>query len=371
MSVAEPVMSMPVVLVAAGVTWLVSVLLVLTKRWHGHFSLDSHDGAQKFHSDPTPRIGGVAILCGSIAAWWLEPALRGLLTPILAAGSLAFAAGLAEDITKRVGVMARLLATTGSALLACVVTGYWLTSVSVPGVDSLLLVAWFAVPFTAIALSGVANALNIIDGFNGLAAGVAIIILLTLGAMAAVAGDLELALLCLTFSGVMSGFLLVNFPLGRIFLGDGGAYFLGFAIGWTALLLVERNPSISPWAGMLACAYPVIEMFASMWRKHRREGHHPSQPDGLHFHMLIHRRIVRRLFPGAPPVQRNALTAPFAWAFAMIPAVLAYMFRESTLMLVVGFGLTAFIYSALYARLTQFRWCLSPLTLRRLPRVTG
>ncbi|HSG91362.1 MAG TPA: glycosyltransferase [Pseudomonadales bacterium] len=353
------------------VAWALSMLLVVSQRWHGRFTHDTIEGAQKFHSAPTPRIGGIAIVGGCLAAWAIAPVLHPLLSPMLVAGSFAFLAGLMEDVTKGVGVLARLLATMASGLAICIYSGAWLTDVGVPGVDYLLSFAWFAVPFTAIALSGVANSLNMIDGFNGLASGVAIIILLTMGYIAGIEGDGELALLCVMFSAVMAGFLLVNFPLGRIFLGDGGAYFMGFVIGWIAVLLVARNPGVSPWAGMVACAYPVLEMFFSMWRKTRREGHHPAEPDRLHFHMLIHQRIAKKLFRNASAEHRNAMTSPFAWAFALLPAVLAIGFHRSTPLLMVAFVLCAFVYSALYARLTQFRWCLMPVARRRSPRIAG
>lgn len=365
---------MPTLLLALltlSASWLASAALVASQRWHGRFTHDTFEGAQKFHVAPTPRIGGVAILAGCIAAWLLEPGLRALLSPILLAGSYAFAAGLAEDLTKRVVVSVRLVATMASGLVICIMSGHWLRAVGVPGVDLLLGFSWFAVPFTAVALSGVANSLNIIDGFNGLAGGVAIIILLTLGAIAGGEGDAELALLCIAISAAVVGFLLVNFPLGRIFLGDGGAYFLGFLIGWIAVQLVARNPGVSPWAGMVACAYPVLEMFFSMWRKIRRDGHHPAAPDSLHFHMLVHRRVARKLFPSSSPALQNAMTSPFAWLYALLPAMFAFAFRDSTPLLIGAFLVCAFVYSALYARLTQFRWCLRAPATRRTARVVS
>ncbi|NCY08303.1 MAG: glycosyl transferase, partial [Betaproteobacteria bacterium] len=91
--------------------------IVLTKHWHGRHSLDSSTGVQKIHSDPTPRIGGLAVLTGMILAWVIAPPAVGkLLGWILLASLPAFLFGMAEDFTKSIGVIARLSATFGSGL---------------------------------------------------------------------------------------------------------------------------------------------------------------------------------------------------------------------------------------------------------------
>lgn len=347
------------------------LLIVATQRWHGRFSLDTAEGAQKFHSDPTPRIGGVGIVIGVLLGFLLAAEGRAVLWPLLIAGIPAFAAGLTEDITKRVGVSARLCATIGSGILICLLTGTAIAELHVPLLDSLLAYAWFAIPFTALALAGVANALNIIDGFNGLAGGVAVIVLLAFAALAASQGDVVLAAACITFAAAMLGFLILNFPLGRIFLGDGGAYFVGFALAWLAILLVNRHPTISPWAVAAIVAYPVVEMLYSICRKYRRDGHHPSRPDGLHLHMLVHRRVVRRLFPRASRRLQNGLTAPFCWLLALPTVVIAVIWPNDTGLLMGAVALFILVYAIIYARLTQFRWCLRPLTLARAPRALG
>ncbi len=136
-------------------SFVLSVLVVLTTRWHGVLSLDASHGVQKLHAHPTPRVGGLPMVLGLIAAVAVSPAeLRDKLWPWLLAGSPAFAFGLAEDLTKRVGVLARLLATMASGVLAWAITGYALTSVNVWGVDYVLQFTAVAVVFTAFAVGG-------------------------------------------------------------------------------------------------------------------------------------------------------------------------------------------------------------------------
>lgn len=200
-----------------------SVLVVLTTRWHGAFSMDESAGIQKIHTLPTPRIGGLPMVVGLVAAWWAMPAeLQQKFTPWLVAGLPAFAFGLAEDFTKRVSVTIRLLATMASGVLAWWLTGYSLTRVDVWGFDLLLQWLPFSVLFTAFAVGGVANSINIIDGLNGLASSMVLWAFLGLAGVAHAVGDPVLAMACLMMAATVAGFFLVNWPMGKLFLGDGG-----------------------------------------------------------------------------------------------------------------------------------------------------
>jgi UDP-N-acetylmuramyl pentapeptide phosphotransferase/UDP-N-acetylglucosamine-1-phosphate transferase len=342
-----------------------SLLIVLTRRWHGRFSMDGLQGVQKLHTQPTPRVGGVAIALGLGVAWLLAgKGVRAILGPMLLAGIPAFAFGLLEDISKRVGVLPRLLATMFSGFLAWFLTGVAMQDTGVELLDWVLRFLPAAVVFTAFAVGGVANAVNIIDGFNGLAAGTVAIMLGAMGLIALQVGDTALAGVCFGVVAVTLGFAAVNWPYGKLFLGDGGAYLLGFIVAWVAVLLPMRHQGINAWATLLVCAYPVLEVGFSVRRRQRREGHHPGQPDRAHLHHFVHRRIVRKFFPQASPALQNGITSPLCWLMAALPALWAVAFARNTPMLALGFVGTAFVYSALYARLTQFAWCLSAITLR-------
>ena len=143
------------------------------------------------------------------------------------------------------------------------------------------------------AVAGIANAINIIDGFNGLAS---MCVVLMLGALAYVAfqvGDPTVATLALAGIGAVLGFFLWNFPGGLIFLGDGGAYFLGFFVAELSILLLVRNPTVSPLFPLLACIYPIFETVFSIYRRRFLRATPPSMPDGIHLHSLIYRRLLR------------------------------------------------------------------------------
>jgi len=342
---------------AFGSALLVAVVLVLTKRWHGPLSLDWTVGVQKVHVHPTPRIGGVAIMAGLLAAWAVaKPERQLILGPLLLASLPAFFFGLLEDITRRVSVLVRLLATVFSGVLGWLITGVSLSDVGLPGVDWLFAHTWFSVIFTSFAVGGVANALNIIDGMNGLASGNAIVALLGLTLINLVLGDYNLAFASFALAAAVFGFWLVNWPKGRLFLGDGGAYLVGFMLAWACVLTAERNPSVSPFAMLLLCAYPVTEVLFSIFRRKKRM-RNPGRPDHLHLHSLVMRRWMSRYFG---KTAANAATGLVLTVFALIPAGLAVLLYNQRLLSVLASAMVVLLYLTMYARLVNFRWA-SPL----------
>jgi UDP-N-acetylmuramyl pentapeptide phosphotransferase/UDP-N-acetylglucosamine-1-phosphate transferase len=336
--------------------FVVSVLLVLTKKHHGHLTMDSTIGIQKFHVEPTPRVGGVGIYLGLLIAWLVvhEKGVRDILGIILLAGLIPLACGLAEDITKRVGVMPRLLATMAGGVAAWLLTGVCLNRLDVYGLDRLMAFTPIAVLFTAFAVGGVANAVNIIDGFHGLASGTTMIALMALGAISAEADDPQLAMACFLVAASIAGFWLVNYPWGKLFMGDGGAYFSGFALAWFAVLLPVRNPEVSVWAGLLVCAYPVIEVIYSIVRRARRH-QSPGAPDSGHLHSLIKVKLIRprRTSKGVDKSMRNAAVSPIVWGFSSVPGLAATAFFNRATVLAVCIVLCGSFYHLFYRYLAS------------------
>lgn len=349
------------------VTLLATIGLLATKALHGRFTYDQPHGVQRFHEDLTPRVGGLALVFGVgltvLLSSKLGIGLEGkLVWPVLLAAMPAFASGLAEDVLKSVNPSLRLFATMASALLAVWLTGITLDHLDVLIIDPLLSAPFISVPLTVIAVAGVSHSINIIDGFHGLAGGVVVIICAGLAAIALQVGDQQLALLCGLLAAAMLGFLMLNFPLGKIFLGDGGAYFSGFLLGWLALLLPTRNPEVSPWASLLLCAYPIAETLFSMYR--RIHGQLSiSEPDREHLHSLLKIVLIRPLLRDWSPNLRNAAVSPFLWLLAVAPVVVAILDYENTKLLFVAFLVFCLVYGIFYR----------PLALRaaRLREIEG
>ncbi len=305
------------------ITFALGVILVLTKRYHGRFSFDSSEGVQKFHTAATPRVGGIAIALGYLAAWGvMEGDAKDLFGIIGLAGLPALAFGLAEDITKKVSVRIRLIATILSGMIFALLSGYTINSVDLWGVDYLLAVPVIAIAFTAFAVGGVANAINLIDGFHGLASGTLVITLLAFALVGWRVEDGTFVILALTMAAVVFGFFLVNFPLGKLFLGDAGAYFTGYFVAILAVMLPVRNPEISPWVSLLILGYPVTETIVSIVRRATSHNAHPGEPDSAHLHHIVHRNwaksvatIIHR------PASQNYITSIFMWVLPLITLV--------------------------------------------------
>jgi UDP-N-acetylmuramyl pentapeptide phosphotransferase/UDP-N-acetylglucosamine-1-phosphate transferase len=358
--------------ILSAATWFCSVLLVLSQSWHGKLSLDARTGVQKIHTMDAPRVGGIAIALGLVLAYVMaESPQAALMKPLLIAAIPVFAAGLLEDLTKRVGPLPRLLAAMLSGALACGLTGICMQDTGVLAFDWVLQWTPAAVLFTAFAVGGMTNAINIVDGFNGMASGVCIVILLSFAAIAMQQGDQALMLLCMSLACVAFGFAVVNWPSGGLFLGDGGAYLLGLCVAWMAVLLVMRHSDINGWVAVMVCAYPLLEAGFSMRRRSKCSMKKMGTADKRHLHHFIHRRLVSRWVPSHNGLILNSLTSPVVWVLTGLPAAWGVYFAEDSNMLMLGFALATFAYGGLYARVTQFRWCFSAVTMRRGGLVRG
>lgn len=338
---------------AFAVSLVLSLGLVLTARWHERFSADQGHGIQKLHLVTAPRVGGAAIFVGVAAAYAAASAEHAaILGPLWIAGCVAFAFGLLEDLTKRVPVSMRLLATILSGVVGWAITGMSLHRIGQPWVDDLLSHQGISVLLTAFAIGGIANAINIIDGLNGLASAMKVIAFTAVASMAYAEGDASLAFATLSIAAAVLGFFLVNWPMGKLFLGDGGSYFGGFALAWSCVLLVERNQAVAPFAALMVCIYPFIEVLFSIYRR-KVKRLSPGQPDRQHLHSLIYRRYI---VTAAPTVKENSVAGILVAMLNVPPAIAAYYLKNSNFwscMACAGFCLG---YVLIYRRVVKFSW---------------
>jgi UDP-N-acetylmuramyl pentapeptide phosphotransferase/UDP-N-acetylglucosamine-1-phosphate transferase len=349
----------PVLLTALLTSFGVSALLVLTQRWHGWLSHDHDlDGVQKIHTSPVPRVGGIAIAAGLVAAALVSEFLHfehaSKVQTLLLCAIPAFAAGLIEDLTKRVSVSVRLLASAVSGALAVWLLDAYLTRLNTPGLDWLIGFTPVAMVFTSFAVSGVTNSVNIIDGLNGLASGSVAIMLAGLGTIAWMQQDTLVMTLCLMGVGTALGFMVLNFPFGKIFMGDGGAYLMGFWLAECAVLLLARNPEVSTWAVLLACLYPVWETAFSMYRRNVVRKVSSGKPDMVHLHHLVLRRFIgQRVQRRAPNWLRHGLTSASIWTLVIGCQVAAVVSLLTEVWAAIGITLFVVIYQASYSNIVK------------------
>lgn len=346
---------------AAALTCSFSVcaLLIVTQRWHGSLSLD-HDlrSAQKIHHSPVPRIGGLGLVMGILAGILINPQLDHRLlntaSALLISAIPVFLAGLIEDLTKKVSVRTRLYASFTSALLAILLVGAQLSRLDTPPLDVIISYSPLAVIFTCFAVGGMTNAINIIDGLNGLASGTVILMLCGLALVADEVRDVVMLRMCCWGVAATLGFMLLNFPFGRIFLGDCGAYLAGFWVAECGVLLLARNPDISTWCVLLACFFPVWETLFSMYRRHIIGKTSSGQADFSHMHHLIFMWATSlKSVPSTLPWLRHSVTSSAIWFAVLSCQLLAWRFHDNTKILVIATIGMAGIYTFIYRRLSH------------------
>ncbi|KFE33415.1 family 4 glycosyl transferase [Thioclava atlantica] len=282
----------------------------------------------------------------------------------------AFGSGAIEDVTKKVSAKWRLIATVVAGLIFSLVTGYRIDHADIPGLDYLLTFPAFGIALSAIAIGGIANSLNIIDGVNGLASGTAIIVFSAFGVLAAQSGDTTVFAICLLMIGSIAGFFVLNFPSGRLFYGDAGAYSTGFVLAVIGIVLPARNPEYSPLIAVLALAYPWIETLVSIRRRLKREGTHPGAADRLHLHSLVYRSRARSLAKSiGRPQMRNPLTSVLLWSLSLVAATITVLEPGSPGFLGAGVGVVFILYLLVYRRvalLSKLRRSLSTQVKKRI-----
>lgn len=328
------------------------------------------DMPQRIHAGEIPRLGGISLLAGVLVSWWAgaastqwmnDPSSLSLRMPAVwwsVALLPAVLGGIAEDLTQRLQVLYRLLFTLLTGVLAVVLLDLQVPRLDLEWVDwAFSIFPWLGIAITLLAIAGLPHAFNIIDGCNGLAGVVALIICLALAYVALQVGDRALAAMLVTTAAATAGFLFWNYPRGMLFAGDGGAYLWGVVIAIASISLVQRHPQVSPWFPMLLLIYPVWETMFSIYRKWAR-GMSPGMADALHFHQLIYRRVVWGVFhddASRDMLMRNNRTSPYLWAFTLLSVVPAVLFWRTTWVLMLCCGIFIVLYVVAYLSIVRFK----------------
>lgn len=352
-----------VFLCAFAVAACITLVLIRTAHRNGQGVLRAGQvRPQRVHVHAAPRIGGLGLWVGFAAAASLIAVIRpdqAMWIGLLFACSLpAFGAGLIEDLTTAIAPSGRLLATVLSGALGIVLLDASIVRTDIPGLDWVAQYSLGAAFLTLLTVAGVANAVNIIDGMNGLASMCTVIMLAGLAYVAYGTQDLFIARAALALIGAVLGFFLWNYPRGLIFLGDGGAYFLGFMTAELGILLLRRNSEVSPIFPLLLCAYPIFETLFSMYRRKFIRGRAVGLPDGIHLHSLIYRRLMRWALGKQDAdelVRRNSMTSPYLWVLCSLSVIPSVLWWDSTPVLSCFLLAFAVGYVLLYRRIVRFK----------------
>ena len=319
---------------------IVGVLMTPVMRWVGlKVRAVSGTGGRHVHERVIPRLGGVAL-----AAGWSIPLLVMFQTDEFAMASLdgsnkqlfgvifgglvLCAVGAVDDI-KGVKASHKLITQVATAILAYV-CGFRIEAIALPFGGAMSMGA-FALPVTVIWIVGITNALNLIDGLDGLAAGIGFFAALTSFVLAYLSGSVFVALLMAALMGVLLGFLFFNFNPARIFMGDSGSYFLGYVLATMSLagsLQQKASTAVSLLVPVIALGLPIFDTLFSMVRRFL-ERRPIFSPDRGHIHHrlldlgLTHRRAVIVLYAVSVVLAASAIAVSLGRSWEVGVAMLS------------------------------------------------
>ncbi|MHB8882834.1 MAG: glycosyltransferase family 4 protein [Thermodesulfovibrionales bacterium] len=265
--------------------------------------------ARKVHADPTPRTGGVMIFISflimlplsGLNTWWYVLSLIAI-----------FALGLWEDTT-RIRPLMRLFGQVVISAFFVIFGAIYMTNYGIFSMPVTL-----ALPFTIFCIVGVTNSYNIIDGLNGLASGCAVIFFSMMAYIAFQHGEAVLFQSSLIMAGCLFGFMVFNFPRGKIFLGDGGSYLVGFTVITMTLFAVTQHTDISPWSFLLMTIFPVFDTILAIIRRMKLK-RSPFKADKKHLHHVLLRRY-----------KSGIRAVVVIWVLQLIIGSLAVAFHQNT-----------------------------------------
>jgi len=270
--------------------YLTPILIYLSKR-HGLYDEIDH---RKIHTADTSRLGGIGIFSSFLISALISPYLVRILSkdqfslqigningPLLILSVvIIFVTGLLDDfaqIRARYKLMGQVLASV-VALLA----GATISHIEIPFINYVIDLGYFSIPLTVLWLVGLSNALNMIDGLDGLSAGIGIIASIIFGFVFLMNGQYISAIVSYALVGALFGYLFFNFPPAKIFMGDSGSLLLGFILALLPIATAPESPN-SLVLPVTMLIIPVLDVIAAIWRR-SREKRNIFSPDRFHLH---------------------------------------------------------------------------------------
>ena len=251
---------------------------------------------------------------------------------------------LIEDVFQNLNPSIRLITLLLSAILFCTYGIENLPILEIPYIDNILNNPWIAIIFYSLAITGYINGVNFIDGTNGLASITVLCSLLCLLFLSILFQDYQKIEITVYLISILLGFLFINYPLGKVFLGDLGAYFIGWMTAIITIDLMASNSNIPNWCAVSILSYPVIEVLFSILRK-LFDNKNPMYPDKHHLHLklffLLESKLQNKLIA-------NSLVAPFLSLIWLMPLVLIPWIYSSKFMVILAVLIQLIIYFTFY-----------------------
>lgn len=268
---------------------IAAIKVVLTWCRKRQIGLDLPD-RRKVHSAPVPRLGGLGILVGFGAAVIFTGAGKEAVS-FFAAAVVIFSVGLIDDL-KNINWKYKMAGTIIATSITVFYGGIVLDDLGDLFGTGNIRLGLLSVPFTFFCVIGVVNALNMIDGLNGLAGGLSVIMLGALAFFAYLSGSAAFVYVAVALIGALAGFLVFNYPKGSIFMGDSGSNLIGFALAISSIALFRTELPSEPMIPVVILSLPIFDTVRVMVGR-MRKGKSPFYPDKTHIHHILTRVGVR------------------------------------------------------------------------------
>ncbi|TWI59934.1 glycosyltransferase family 4 protein [Halalkalibacter nanhaiisediminis] len=295
------------------ICFIVTVLITpLVKRFAIKIGATDKPNHRKVHQKVMARLGGLAIYIGFLVGFIILQPDSGYTVPILIGSFIIIVTGFLDDMIE-LSAKWKLFGQLAAAAVV-IYGGVRVELINLPLFEDQFYLGWLSIPLTLLWIIGVTNAINLIDGLDGLAAGVSSIVLLTISGLAIMDGNIFVASFGMILLGSTLGFLVHNFNPAKIFMGDTGALFLGFMISVISLLGFKNVTAFSLLIPIIILAIPISDtLFAIVRRLVQKKP--LSAPDKSHLHHcllrlgLSHKQTVLAIY---------AMTAFFGLAAVML-----------------------------------------------------
>ncbi|MBH0173794.1 undecaprenyl/decaprenyl-phosphate alpha-N-acetylglucosaminyl 1-phosphate transferase [Fictibacillus sp. 23RED33] len=307
------------ILILASIASFITVLIVTPFVIKLAIKIGATDkpNSRKVHEKVMPRLGGLAIFIGVMVGFYVSGLYKEQVTAISIGAIVIIAIGIMDDmmeLSAKTKLLGQILAAA-----AVVASGLKIDFLTIPFIGMFDL-GWWTYPITILWIVGITNAINLIDGLDGLAAGTSFIVITTIAFMAGIAGKALIFGLALILLGSILGFLFYNFHPAKIFMGDTGALFLGYGIAILSLLGLFKSVTLFSFiVPIIILGVPVFDTTFAIIR--RIVNKRPiSSPDKSHLH---HRLLALGLS------HRNTVLA--IYGLGVIFSVSAVVFSRTTL----------------------------------------
>jgi UDP-GlcNAc:undecaprenyl-phosphate GlcNAc-1-phosphate transferase len=325
-----------------------SIIYLWHKKFYQKLGLKSYQAIQRIHLNETPRLGGLVFILSLIAYVMYCPLNEStqLFKLLLICLFPIIVMGLKEDLFHNVEPAIRLLSLLFVGWLFRVqFTGPLPNMADVPLVSKLLALQGGISFFYIISMVAVSNGMNLIDGVNGLCGAVALSILGALLFLSYKTSDVVMLSTVFSVILILIPFLIFNYPYGKIFLGDLGAYSLGLIISMLTIILFGRHPEISPWGAVLILIYPATEVVFSLLRR-AMKGVSIYHADKMHLHLKFFHFF--RPQSGYKKIA-NALVTPVLSPLWLFPLIAISWVYQKPFFIFIAILLFVLCYGLLYA----------------------